>query len=133
MIGDLFNNNKRKDVVTRTDQVMRFGKKWRQDKKTGYYLCTTLDESGNRRRLHVEVWEQAHGVCVPPGCVIHHLDWNKSNNNVENLICVSIEEHERIHNIIGRLDADKGKAYGYELIESRDDRGLPKEYKSDII
>ncbi len=120
-IGDLFNNNKRRDVVTRADQVMRFGKKWRQDKRTGYFLCTTFDERGNRRRLHVEVWQRHYGVRVPPGCVIHHLDWNKSNNNVENLICVSIEEHERIHNIIG---GDKGKAYGYELVKNRVD-GLP--------
>lgn len=129
MIGDLFNNNKRKDVVTRTDQVMRFGKKWRQE-ASGYYVCTTTDDMGNRRRLHVEVWQRHYGVRVPPGCVIHHLDWNKSNNNVENLICVSIEEHEKIHNIIG---GEEGKKWGYELIKSRDDRGLPKEYKSDII
>ena len=120
-IGDLFNNNKRRDVVTRADQVMRFGKKWRQDKKTGYYLCTTLDEEGNRRRLHVEVWEQAHGVCVPPGCVIHHLDWNKNNNTVENLVCLTIWEHECVHNIIG---GEKGKALGYELVKNRVD-GLP--------
>ena len=118
MIGDLFNNNKRRDVVTRTDQVMRFGKKWRQDKKTGYYLCTTLDEKGNRRRLHVEVWEQAHGVCVPPGCVIHHLDWNKNNNTVENLVCLTIWEHECVHNIIG---GEKDKALGYELVKNRVD------------
>lgn len=34
MIGDMFNNNKRKDVKTREDQVMFMGKKYRQDKKT---------------------------------------------------------------------------------------------------
>lgn len=117
MIGDLFNNNKRKDVITREDQVMRFGKKWRQDKKTGYYVCTT----GNRKRLHVEVWEREHGVAVPPGCVIHHLDWNKTHNVPENLICVTVLEHERIHNIIG---GEKGKAWGYELVKTRIN-GLP--------
>lgn len=121
MIGDLFNNNKRKDVVTRADQVMRFGKKWRQDKKTGYYLCTTLDEEGNRKRLHVEVWEHEHGVAVPPGCVIHHLDWDKTNNDINNLICLTIQEHERLHNVIG---GEKGKQWGYELVKTRVD-GLP--------
>ena len=124
-IGDFDKVNKKK-IITREGQKLYMGKKYAQDKRTGYYTCT----SGNRKRLHVAIWEHEHGVCVPPGCVIHHLDWNKSNNNIENLICVSIEEHEQIHNIIG---GDKGKAYGYELIESRDDRGLPKEYKSDII
>ena len=121
MIGDLFNNNKRKDVVTRLDQVMRFGKKWKQEKNTGYYVCTTTDDRGNRRRLHVEVWQRHYGVRVPPGCIIHHLDWNKRNNNIENLICLTVWEHEQIHNVVG---GEKGKALGYELVGNRVD-GLP--------
>ena len=121
MIGDLFNNNKRKDVITRADQVMRFGKKWKQEKNTGYYVCTTTDEMGNRKRLHVEVWQRHYGVRVPPGCIIHHLDWNKRNNNIENLICLTVWEHEQVHNVIG---GEKGKALGYELVKNRA-HGLP--------
>ena len=34
MIGDMLNNNKRRDVKTRVDQVLYLGKKYRQDKKT---------------------------------------------------------------------------------------------------
>lgn len=34
MIGDMLNNNKRRDVKTRMDQVLYLGKKYRQDKKT---------------------------------------------------------------------------------------------------
>lgn len=113
MIGDLFNNNKRKDVCTRLDQLMYKGKKYRQDKKTGYYVCTT----GDRKRLHVAIWEAEHGIAVPPGCVIHHLDWNKTNNSIENLICLTVKEHETVHNI-------KGKEWGYELLKTRVD-GLP--------
>lgn len=124
-IGNFDKVNTRK-VVTREGQKLYMGKKYAIEQKTGYYVCT----SGSRKRLHVAIWEHEHGMEVPPGCVIHHLDWNKSNNDIENLICVSIEEHEKIHNIIG---GEEGKKYGYELIESRDDRGLPKEYKSDII
>lgn len=47
MIGDLLNTNKRRNVKTRLDQVMYMGRKYRQDKKTGYYVCTT----GSRRSL----------------------------------------------------------------------------------
>lgn len=100
-IGDLFNNNKRRDVVTRADQVMRFGKKWRQDKKTGYYLCTTLDKSGNRRRLHDVLWEHENidGIDkIPKGCVIHHIDWDKTHNEINNLTCVTVFGHNLIHN-----------------------------------
>ena len=63
---------------------------------------------------------------VPEGCVIHHLDWDKSNNNWENLLCVTIEEHELIHNKIG---GEKGKQLGYKLAEDRNkndgDGGVP--------
>ena len=54
MIGDLFNTNKRKDVVTREGQVMFNGKKYARDPRTGYYTCTT---GRSRKRLHVAVWE----------------------------------------------------------------------------
>ena len=114
MIGDLLNTNKRREVKTREDQVMYLGKKYRQDKKTGYYVCT----SGNRRRLHVAMWETEAGVAVPPGCVIHHVDWVKTNNIISNLVCVTVAEHERIHNTPG------GREWG-EKIKKERGVGLP--------
>ena len=119
MIGDLLNNNKRREVRTRADQVMFMGKKYRQDKRTGYYVCTT---GKKRQRLHVAIWINAWGWDVPPGCVIHHLDWDKTNNDIANLFCVTHEEHERIHNIIG---GEAGKEYGYELMRKRGLRSRP--------
>ena len=95
MIGDMFNNNKRRDVCTRVGQKMYNGKKYAQDPATGYYVCTT---GKKRTRLHVAIWEHEHGMEVPPGCVIHHKDWCKTNNSVENLTCVTVEGHEEIHN-----------------------------------
>ena len=109
MIGDMLNNNKRRDVCTRLDQQMYMGKKYRQDKRSGYYVCTT----GNRKRLHVAMWEAEAGVAVPPGCVIHHVDWVKTHNVIENLVCVTVSEHERIHNTPG------GKEFGEKLKKER--------------
>lgn len=122
-IGDYdARNRSRKHVTTREGQLLYMGKKYALEKATGYYVCT----SGNRKRLHVAMWEHEHGVEVPPGCVIHHLDWNKNNNVIENLICLTWDEHERVHNIIG---GEAGKALGYELIKTRGACGLPGEYK----
>lgn len=115
-IGDFDKVNKKK-IITREGQKLYMGKKYAQDKRTGYYTCT----SGNRKRLHIAVWEREHGVAVPPGCVIHHLDWDKTNNDINNLICLTIQEHERLHNVIG---GEKGKQWGYELVKTRVD-GLP--------
>ena len=117
MIGDMFNNNRRRDVCTREGQRMYMGKKYAKEEATGYYICT----SGSRKRLHVAMWEHEHGMEVPEGCVIHHLDWNKTNNNINNLICLTVAEHEQIHNIIG---GEAGKQWGYELVKNRVD-GLP--------
>lgn len=51
------------------------------------------------------------------GCVIHHLDWDKSNNVIENLVCVTMEEHNLIHNAGGKVPG--GREYGYELKKAR--------------
>lgn len=94
MIGDLFNTNKRREVKTREDQVMYMGKKYRRERETGYYVCT----SGSRRRLHDVIWETEHGMAIPKGCVVHHKDWDKTNNNIKNLLLVTRADHNRIHN-----------------------------------
>ena len=91
-IGNFDKINTRK-VITREGQRLYMGKKYAQDKKTGYYVCT----SGERTRLHVAIWEHEHGMRVPEGHVIHHKDWNKTNNSVDNLVCITIREHELIH------------------------------------
>lgn len=109
MIGDMLNNNKRRDVCTRLDQQMYMGKKYRQDKRSGYYVCTT----GNRKRLHVAMWEAEAGMSVPVGCVIHHVDWVKTNNEISNLVCVTVSEHERIHNTPG------GREFGEKIKKER--------------
>lgn len=121
MLGDMFNNNRRRNVCTREGQRMYMGKKYAKEEATGYYVCTSLDENGRRRRLHIAMWEQQYDREVPPGCVIHHLDWNKSHNVIENLVCLTIWEHEQVHNVIG---GEAGKQLGYELAKNRVD-GLP--------
>lgn len=71
------------------------GYKFRKDSKTGYYLSTKkIDES--RKRLHVYVWEKFNGH-VPHGYNIHHLDENKDNNDIENLVCMTKHEHHMWH------------------------------------
>lgn len=112
MIGDLLNNNKRREVKTREDQVMYMGRKYRRE-ASGYYMCTT----GSRRRLHDVIWETEAGRRVPPGCVIHHVNWDKSVNEVWNLVCVTVAEHERIHN--SHMLAPGGREFGENLKKQR--------------
>ena len=92
-IGDFDKVNRRK-VKTRLDQRLYLGKKYRTDPATGYMVCT----SGDRKRLHVAMYEAEMGIEVPDGYIVHHKDWNKSNNTIENLVMVSVREHNLIHN-----------------------------------
>ena len=97
MIGDLWNNNRRRDVCTREGQRMYMGKKYAIEAGTGYYVCT----SGSRRRLHDVLWEHENidGIKeIPEGYVVHHIDWNKSNNTINNLTLISVFGHNLIHN-----------------------------------
>ena len=48
-----------------------------------------------------EIWEKEHGTipCDKFGRTfdIHHIDGNRKNNNINNLMCLSIEDHYKIH------------------------------------
>ena len=71
------------------------GKKFTRDDKTGYYLCSTGDENNVRKRMHVYVWEYFNGP-ISKGYHIHHIDGDKSNNDIQNLQMLSATEHERL-------------------------------------
>ena len=60
--------------------------------RDGYYECTTSD----RLMLHNYNYCKHNGG-IPLGFEIHHIDFNKLNNNIENLQLVTPSEHTKIH------------------------------------
>ncbi len=89
------------------------GRKFTRDVKTGYYLCSTNDSTGSRKRMHVYVWEHYNGL-VPNGCHIHHIDGDKSNNTIQNLQLLPAEEHEKLH---GEMWTDERKEWARKNME----------------
>ena len=67
------------------------GLKFTRDDKTGYYL-----NSMNRKRIHRYVWEYYNGE-IPEGYEIHHIDHDKSNNDISNLQLLTQKEHMKLH------------------------------------
>lgn len=65
--------------------------KFVRDDNTGYYLNST-----HRLRLHRYVWECERGV-IPKDYEIHHIDFDRSNNDVSNLMCMHKSEHRKLH------------------------------------
>ena len=81
------------------------GYTFRRDPKTGYYLCTKNTDVQKRERLHVFVWRKANGD-VAEGYHIHHVDGDKRNNEIENLVCISKESHASHH---GKIYAENNR------------------------
>src|ERR1700760_3000001 len=69
-----------------------FGKKFYLDHKTGYWISTDHP----RVRAHVWVWRNEKGP-IPRKHHVHHIDGNKSNNDISNLDCLHERDHYRLH------------------------------------
>lgn len=67
------------------------GLKFTRDKVTGYYLNSTL-----MIRMHRYVWQYFYGE-IPKGYEIHHIDGDKSNNDIKNLEMLDGCEHRKLH------------------------------------
>lgn len=67
------------------------GVKFTRDEKTGYYLNSTL-----RIRMHRYVWVCEKGD-IPEGYDVHHIDHDKSNNDISNLELLTKSEHKKKH------------------------------------
>ena len=63
----------------------------------GYYRINSGKEGNNNKMLHRLIWEDWYGKPVPKGCVIHHINQNKTDNRIQNLQCVSRSNHQRFH------------------------------------
>ena len=42
------------------------------------------------------IWKKKYGKILK-GDVIHHIDGNKLNDNIENLVAISVSEHMKLH------------------------------------
>lgn len=62
--------------------------------RSGQYFSNSSQKL--ERRLHRAVW-LAHNGAIPDGCHIHHIDGDRSNNQIENLQCIAASSHGEHH------------------------------------
>lgn len=50
---------------------------------------------------YTKTYEKHHNIKIPKGFEIHHIDANRNNNNIDNLIMLPKEFHRALHNWLG--------------------------------
>lgn len=56
-----------------------------------------IDGSGSYGHYARKAWEEYWGEKRPEGYYVHHVDGDRSNNEISNLALVTIANHYRIH------------------------------------
>ena len=63
----------------------------------GYLRISSIKEGNHNKLVHRLVFEDFYKIKLPSNIIIHHLDGNKQNNEIWNLIPLTNEEHSRLH------------------------------------
>jgi len=104
-----------REVKTITTEYIELnGIKFYKDGK-GYWLGTVNKKP---KRLHIYVWECVNGS-VPKGYHIHHVDLDKDNNDIDNLVAMEKEEHLRLHALLNGQDEEYREKRRKVLYENR--------------
>ena len=71
-----------------------------QDKNNKGYLCVNLSKNGKEKnkQIHDLMFESFNNYKLKKGEVIHHLNENKSDNDLDNFQKMTISEHMSFHN-----------------------------------
>ena len=64
--------------------------------QTANYLLSLDDETIKQKYTRKYV-ERLLKVQIPSNYVVHHMDKNRSNNNIENLVLITRQNHRNLH------------------------------------
>ncbi len=62
----------------------------------GDYIWISTSDRETKRAEHRIIYESLIGK-IPKGHIIHHKDYNSLNNEIENLACMSSQDHDALH------------------------------------
>jgi hypothetical protein len=74
--------------------------------RNGYYVRREYASGKTRREVykHIEVMENHIGRAIVKPEMVHHIDCNKLNNDIDNLfLCSNWSEHFKIHRSVEKL------------------------------
>lgn len=65
-----------------------------------------------------KIYEKACDIKIPKKYIIHHIDFDRTNNNISNLVMLPNSLHTKYHNILDRIRNIDETKYMYELPKS---------------
>lgn len=78
---------------------------------------------------HVYIYWKYYGIVPKEDEIIHHIDGNKHNNNIENLILMKRNEHVKLHNHLSQIVELKCPGCGKIFYRKKGDSFLVKKNK----
>lgn len=90
-------------TMSGNETVMFNGVRFRRYPESGkwsdrmYFTPGVADRQRGVKRLHEEIWMHHNGRQIPSDCHIHHKDDDALNNDPNNLVCLTDEEHREHH------------------------------------
>lgn len=102
--------------MPKTEDIEWNGFRWRRYPDSPHISARNYYQSrkyskGKSTQLHRAMWEFHHGP-IPDGHQIHHINHNPLDNRIENLSCMTVTEHRRLHPISAE-DREKGRYWMY--------------------
>lgn len=88
--------------------------------KYGYYVLSSRKRGEPPKPLHRAIYEDNYNCTLPSNIVVHHKDMDKTNNDLDNLEAMTIEEHIKLHHI-GSKRTDETKM---KMCNTRTNTGL---------
>lgn len=65
------------------------------------------------------LYEKHYGITIPPEYEVHHIDFNRDNNNIENLLLLPKGLHRQLHRVRDTSDVNLNGFFDFQGISAQ--------------